>query len=447
MRTTQTKKRSLANTKSKRARSLTATRGAKSNGVLRGEATQHAIWQSAAAKPVLIVAGEESGDILGGAIVREVLNKHNRALWPQPPSVAKAAHRPPWLWGCGGQRMAAAGVEIFYPAEKLATIGFWEAAVNYRRLTKIIDQIVAQAVANGTREAWLIDFPGFNLILAKKLKAQGIACTMIVSPTVWAWKYKRVFKIRERFARVLCLYDFEPAIYEKIGVEAHYIGHPLTSETTALQKKLAATGNPLKRDAKLRDIFKNKTPIIAVMPGSRPAELQHHTRRILDGIRLFHKKHPDFAFVIPAANTRIHDLLSRYDLPPNTYLTEFGAPYVLDVATAAIACSGTVTLECALFNVPHLILYRSSWMSYGIFKGVVRIPYIGMVNVLAGKFIAQEFLQHRLTAFNIAVELEKLIFDRHYRNAQQGELRQIVKRLTAFEPAKKAAEILLGSLR
>lgn len=328
-------------------------------------------------------------------------------------------------------------------SEELSTIGFFEAAKNYRRLTKIMDQLVAEAAVNGTKEAWLIDFPGFNIMIAKKLKDHGIKCTMIVSPTVWAWKYKRVFKIRDRFERVLCLYDFEPDIYNKIGVEAHYIGHPLTSETTDFRAKLARSGNPLKNLPQLKDVFKKKMPVIAIMPGSRPAEVQHHTRRILDGVRLFQKKHPGYAFLLPAANERIHDMLSRFELPPNTYLVQYGAPYVLDVAKAAIACSGTVTLECALFGVPHLILYRSSWMSYAIFKGVVRIPYIGMVNVLAGKFIVQEFLQHKLHAHNIVAELEKILHNDSYRKAQKGELKKIADRLTAYEPAKQAARVLL----
>lgn len=379
--------------------------------------------------PVLVVAGEESGDLLGAAIVREVMKKKKLPLW-----------------GCGGQRLRDAGMDVRFTSEELSTIGFFEAAKNYRRLTKIMDQLVAQAVAKGTLEAWLIDFPGFNIMLAKKLKAKGIRCTLIVSPTVWAWKYKRVFKIRERFERVLCLYDFEPEIYNKIGVEAHYIGHPLTSETVRLQAKLARSGNPLRKLAHLREVFERQLPVIAVMPGSRPAEVQYHTARILNGIRLFAQKHPGYAFIIPAANAKIHALLSRYRLPENTYLVEYAAPYVLDLARAAIACSGTVTLECALFRVPHLIIYRSSWMSYAIFKGVVRIPYIGMVNVLAGKFIVQEFLQHRLTAKNIATELEKLLYDASYRRTQQGELSRIADRLTAYEPAKQAARILLSQL-
>lgn len=340
--------------------------------------------------------------------------------------------------------MKAAGVDIFYPSEELATVGFLEAARNYRRLSKVIDRIVDEAVLRGTQEAWLIDFPGFNIILAQKLKAKGIRCSMIVSPTVWAWKYNRVFKIRDRFERVLCLYDFEPEIYNKIGVEAHYIGHPLTTETANFKTKIAREGNPLKDVPYLKGVFKARKKIIAIMPGSRPAEIQHHTRRILDGVRLFQKQNPDCAFIIPAANAKIHDILSGYELPPNTYLVEYSAPYVLSIASAAIACSGTVTLECALFNVPHLILYRSSWMSYGIFKGVIRIPYIGMVNVLAGRFIVQEFLQHRLNARNIAAELHRVLSDEAYRKTQLGELKHIAKRLTAFEPARRAAEILLS---
>jgi lipid-A-disaccharide synthase len=377
----------------------------------------------------LLVAGEESGDLLGAAIVREVLKKKKLPLW-----------------GCGGRRLREVGIDVRFTSEELSTIGFFEAARNYRRLTKIMDKLVVEAVANGTREAWLIDFPGFNIMLAKKLKEKGIRCTLIVSPTVWAWKYKRVFKIRERFERVLCLYDFEPDIYNKIGVEAHYIGHPLTTETANLQTKIARSGNPVKKLPQLREVFRRKMPIIAVMPGSRPAEVHYHTARIIEGIRLFEREHPGYAFVIPAANAKIHEMLSRYALPENTFLVELSAPYVLDLAKAAIACSGTVTLECALFGVPHLILYRSSWMSYAIFKRVIRIPYIGMVNVLAGKFVVQEFLQHRLTAQNIAAELGKILHDEAYRRAQQGELHRIAKRLSAYEPAKQAASILLKGL-
>lgn len=376
---------------------------------------------------VLIVAGEESGDILGGAIAREVARL--------------AKHR---LWGCGGRRMRDAGVEIAVPSEELATVGFWEAAKNYRRLSKIIDRLVAQAVETGTTEAWLIDFPGFNLLLAKKLKAKGIRCSMIVSPTVWAWKYNRVFKIRDRFERVLCLYDFEPEIYNKIGVEAHYIGHPLTVETAELKKRFAREGNPLKKIPYLKSVFAQKKSLIAIMPGSRPAEIQQHTQRILEGVRLFQKTNPHCAFILPAANAKIHDMLSRFKLPENTYLVELSAPYVLNVASAAIACSGTVTLECALWGVPHLILYRGSWMSYAIFKRVIRIPYIGMVNVLAGRFIVQEFLQHRLTALNIAGELHRILHDAAYRETQRAELGRIARRLTAYEPARQAAKILLG---
>lgn len=342
--------------------------------------------------------------------------------------------------------MSEAGMDIFYPSEKLATIGFWEAAKNYRRLSKIVNALVDKAVATGTKDAWLIDFPGFNILLAKKLKAHGIRCTMIVSPTVWAWKYNRVFKIRERFERVLCLYDFEPAIYEKIGVEAHYIGHPLTAETAGFKKKIAQSGNPLKKSPELKDIFKTKKSIIAIMPGSRPAEIHHHTQRILDGVREFQKTHSGFAFVLPAANERIHKLLSAYELPPDTYLTQFSARYVLSVATAAIACSGTVTLECALFAVPHVILYRSSWLSYAIFKGIIRIPYIGMVNVLAGKFIVPEYLQYDFTPANIAGGLKKIIEDAAYRAEQKRELKKIAQRLTAYEPAKQAALILTKKL-
>jgi len=377
----------------------------------------------------LLVAGEESGDLLGAAIVREVLKKKKLPLW-----------------GCGGRRLREAGIDVRFTSEELSTIGFFEAAKNYRRLTKIMDKLVVEAVANGTREAWLIDFPGFNIMLAKKLKEKGIRCTLIVSPTVWAWKYKRVFKIRERFERVLCLYDFEPDIYNKIGVEAHYIGHPLTTETANLQTKIARSGNPVKKLPQLREVFRRKMPIIAVMPGSRPAEVHYHTARIIEGIRLFEREHPGYAFVIPAANAKIHEMLSRYALPENTFLVELSAPYVLDLAKAAIACSGTVTLECALFGVPHLILYRSSWMSYAIFKRVIRIPYIGMVNVLAGKFVVQEFLQHRLTAQNIAAELGKILHDEPYRRAQQGELHRIAKRLSTYEPAKQAASILIKGL-
>jgi lipid-A-disaccharide synthase len=416
---TRTKRRSSANTKSKKApkratKSKQPKKSTKRNAPVR----------------ILVVAGEESGDILGGSIIAAV-RKKNRGLT---------------IWGCGGRRMAKSGVDIRYSSEELATIGFFEAARNYRRLKKIVNALVREAVANGTQMAWLVDFPGFNLILAKALKAHGIHSTMIVSPTVWAWKYKRVFKIRDRFDRVLCLYDFEPKIYKEIGVEAHYIGHPLTVETAGFRKSLSQKKNPLLALPEVALQLAQKKKVIAIMPGSRPAEVHYHTERILDGVRMFQANNPGYIFVLPAANDRIYKLLETYSLPPDTYLTHLSAPYVLNVATAAIACSGTVTLECALFGVPHLILYRSSWLSYGIFKGVIRIPYIGMVNVLAGKFIVQEFLQHKFKGPAIAAELERVANDGAYRRTQLTELKKIATRLTAFEPSKRAAEILLANL-
>lgn len=414
-RTTRTKKTSSANTKSKK----TAKRA-----VRKSEA------QTGAPKviqpPVLLVVGEESGDLLASSILREVLKQKKIPVW-----------------GCGGTRLKAAGLKIRYNSEELSTIGFFEAAKNYRRLTKIIKALVEEAKANGTREAWLVDFPGFNMLLAKRLKAVGIRSTMIVSPTVWAWKYKRVFKIRDNFERVLCLYDFEPEIYHKLGVEAHYIGHPLTQETVALKKKFRDAGNPLKKNPAISAALKKKSPIVAIMPGSRPSEIHYHTERILEGVRRFQIAHPGCVFVLPAANEKIHKLLSDYELPLDTYLVKQSAPFVLDVATAAIACSGTVTLECALFGVPHLILYRSSWTSYAIFKRVIRIPYIGMVNVLAGRFIVPEFLQRRFTPKNIAMGLEKLLYDEEFSMIQKTELKRIADRLTSRAPAEAAAKILL----
>lgn len=352
----------------------------------------------------MVVAGEESGDLLGAAIARAALRRKELALW-----------------GCGGKRLKATGMQILYDTAELSTIGFWEAAKNYFRLRKIMNLLARKAKETNTQHAWLIDFPGFNLLLAKKLKALGVRCSLVVSPTVWAWKYRRVYKIRERFERVLCLYDFEPAIYAKIGVEAHYIGHPIARETELLQKKLRQH-NPLTKNTAIAQALRSQRPIIAVLPGSRPSEIAYHTAPILGAIRLLQQKHPQFVFAIPAANAQILALLERYPLPPDTVLVPYSAPYVLALAEAAIACSGTVTLECALFGVPHLILYRSSWLSYAIFKMVIRIPYIGMVNVLAGKFIAQEYLQHRLTPANLAAELERLLFDKKYRACQKKNL-------------------------
>lgn len=372
---------------------------------------------------ILIIAGEESGDLLGSSIIR---------AWP--------GKNKPHFWGTGGDRLRQSGTELLYHAHDLATFGILEAAIRYRKLKKIIRQIALTANTRKPVMAILVDFPDFNMILAQELNTYRIPCYQIVSPTIWAWRYNRIGKIRKFMACVLCLYEFETEIYKKEKVNSFFMGHPLVSETKFIQDKIKKHGNPLKKELQGKKLLSGKK-IISLLPGSRRSEIARHAPLMAELAQLYLTQ-KNLQFVIPAANSQIKEQLRAITFPENVHISDFNAPYALETSTAAVACSGTVTLECGLWGVPFLIIYRTSWLTYNIGIRLLKIPWIGMVNILLQKMAFQEYKQKEITIEIMKKELDEILNNTAYYKEMKNDLKQAALLLGKPGAAKRAAQFL-----
>ncbi len=377
---------------------------------------------------VLIVAGEVSGDTLAASIL---------TAW-------KKIDDHVTFWGLGGPQMAEQGVEVLVSTDELATIGLWEAAKKYRKLKKLALRITKEARERNTSHAILVDYPGFNLKLAQMLSKAGIRCYQVVSPTIWAWHYSRVEQIKLYIDSVYCLFPFETEIYEKENVESHLIGHPVV-ETVANSKrrmKKPVDGYLKRFDGRLK---------IAILPGSRKLEIENHLPLLLEAAEQFRKKYPNAHFFIPSAteqaNDRIHVSIRNSSLPDCLTVLESNAHLAMQICDAAIVCSGTATLECALFQVPFLLIYKTSFLTYWLGKRLIKLPYVGIVNIIRGKFVTKELIQHELTVEGIIAELENILFDSAYRDQMLHEFEALKKEMGSGKAGRTAARLLSKKIK
>lgn len=330
--------------------------------------------------------------------------------------------------------MEKAGVDLFYSIHDLEVIGFSAIIKKYFYLKKIIRELVDEAVKRKADMAVLIDYPGFNLRLAGVLKQHGIKVIQVVSPQIWAWNYKRIYKIKENVDNVLCLYPFETEIYQKENIPAEYIGHPLSEEIyTFIQKKKASQKTKTSPSPTQK---KKKT--IALLPGSRTGEIKALLPEMIETARRYLSKYPGTRFLLTSPNPVIDEM----DIPDFITKMRKNSHEVIYQSDAAIACSGTVTFELALFNVPYYLLYKTSSLNYHLFKRLIKIPYIGIANVIAKKFIVKEFLQKDISIEKMYKELENITQNKQTISEMKKEFRKIQKEMGHFSSARKASDIL-----
>ncbi|MCS6985210.1 MAG: lipid-A-disaccharide synthase [Leptospiraceae bacterium] len=354
-------------------------------------------------KNILIVAGETSGDRLGQSILKELSLRKGYVFF-----------------GVGGDGLKDIGVELLYSTKDLSVVGIVEILFSFFRLKKIMSHLVRESVRRQVSHAVLIDFPGFNLRLARKLSQLGISCYLIASPQIWAWRYKRIYKIKKYIRSVFCFYDFEVEIYKRENIKAFFVGHPLVKEWKKYRKK-------------------EDKNLIAILPGSRPLEIKKLMPFFIALIKRISERNENFFFVIPAASSHIMDLLKLYKLPPKVRLSSEPAASVLSRAYAAFACSGTVTLECAFFQVPFFLVYKASYLSYWIALTLVKINHIGMPNILAGREIVPELWQHEVRLAKAWPLAEKILFDELYRQKMKQDLAMVARKLGDGSSAEKIA--------
>jgi len=375
-------------------------------------------------KRVVVVAGEASGDLHAARMISAM-----RALDPQI-----------LFSGMGGQEMRKAGVDICVDNEKLAVVGLIEVLGQLREIRQAFKTIERHLASVRPDLLVLVDYVEFNLRLAKRAKRLGIKVLFYVSPQVWAWRQGRVKSIGRVVDAMAVLFPFEVDFYRAHGIPVRYVGNPLVDEVQVSQTP-----------ADLRKAFglKEGSPVVGLLPGSRKGELARHMPVVGQTVAYLAARHPEIEFILALAPGI--DRVTQVDpfLPPQVRVTQIAdQPYhVMHVSNALMIASGTATLEAGLLAVPMAIFYRVSAISYWIMKRFIRIPNIGLANIVAGKRVVQEFIQHQATAPAIGKEIEALIFDPDYQQRVRQELSVIKTNLGHGGGSDNVARMALELLR
>jgi lipid-A-disaccharide synthase len=334
-----------------------------------------------AAPRVAMVAGETSGDLLAGLLLGGM-----KARWPALQA-----------FGIGGPQMAALGFDAWWPHEKLAVHGYsMEVLRRYREISGIRQQL-GERLLRDKPDAFIgIDAPDFNLDLEARLKAQGVKAIHFVSPSIWAWRGKRIEKIRLSTDLVLCLFPFEPAMYAKHGVPARYVGHPL-ADAIPLDVPRAASRAALGLGA--------EQTVVALLPGSRRSEVQYIAPRLLQAAAEMHRQRPGLRFllpVVPGFRHIVEPLRRQHAADVDIELLDGRSHEALAACDVTLVASGTATLEAALFKRPMVITYAMHPLSWQMMKRMKYQPWVGLPNILLNDFVVPELIQGDATPARLA---------------------------------------------
>lgn len=371
---------------------------------------------------VAMVAGEASGDLLAAHLI-SALRRH----LPHAEFV-----------GIGGPKMQREGFEAWWPAEKLAVHGYAEALRHYREIAGIRRQLLSRLQAERPDVFIGVDAPDFNLWLEGRLKSQGIPAIHYVSPSIWAWRAGRLNKIGNSVSHMLALFPFEPEIYRRQGIPVSYVGHPMADTIPFVVDHAGA---------KERLEVTKGHPVFALLPGSRQSEVRHMADLLVETARLLAGRFPRAVFLVPLVSRETREMFETAiwkagakDLP---FKLLFGhAQEALAASDAAIVASGTATLEAALLKVPMVIAYRMSTLSWHLMRRMRLQPWVGLPNILAGRFVVPEFLQGDATPDNLAQAAGNLVGDAVVRQRIMDVYASLHRQLQQDTAEKAAAAVL-----
>ncbi|MBU6491717.1 MAG: lipid-A-disaccharide synthase [Burkholderiales bacterium] len=371
-----------------------------------------------------MAAGEPSGDLLGGALLSSL-----SARLPVDTT----------YFGIGGPKMSAAGFRANWTIDKLAVRGYVEVLHNLRDILAIRRDLRRTLLATPPDIFIGIDAPDFNFSVEETLRAAGVPVAHFVSPSIWAWRGGKIKKIRRAVDHMLCLFPFEPEIYHRAGVAATFVGHPLADVIPMCPDPAAA---------RRRLGLAEEGRIVAVLPGSRRAEIALLTPVFLAAMALMQERQPGLRFVLPAASEALREQLRPLIAAhPELALTVTrGASHdALEAADAVLLASGTATLEAALYKKPMVISYKVPWLTAQLMKRMGYLPYVGLPNVLAGRFVVPELLQEAATPQALAqATLSQLNDDDNRRSLVDlfTEMHATLKQ----DAAARAADVIVGML-
>lgn len=361
-----------------------------------------------------IVAGEASGDLLGSLLID--------ALKATRPDID--------FFGIAGPKMQASGARSLFPMQALSVRGYVEALGSLSEILAIRRALKHRLLADKPRLFIGVDAPDFNLALERALKKAGIASVHFVSPSIWAWRPKRINKVRRAISHALLIFPFEEDIYRNAGIPATYVGHPLAH----------ALPDPDRKSARERLGLREDVEYVVLMPGSRPGELKALARLFIEAAKILAAKRPQTRFLIPLVNRETRQAFEQslheadaLDLPIRILYGH--AHDALQAADAALIASGTATLEALLLECPHVITYKVPWLTWQIMRRQALQPWIGLPNILAGAAIVPEIIQDQATPDALAQALEHLLDDHDARESQLEAFRQQRARLKRNTPA------------
>jgi lipid-A-disaccharide synthase len=372
---------------------------------------------------VMFLAGEASGDAHAAEVAAQL----------------KLAQPDIRITGMGGQEMKNAGVDVFFDSSIIAVTGLIEVLRHWGDIKQAMN-IVKRALDQTRPDLLvLVDYPEFNLKMARHARELGIKVLFYISPQVWAWRPKRIHKIGGLIDHMAVIFKFEQQYYEDAGIPVSFVGHPLVDK--------------VKTDINAPDIraqmgIPATAKVVGLFPGSRHNEITRLLPLMFATARQMQAQDPALKFLLPVATSQHFDDISRQcgDSGIDITVSQGGIYDVISCCDVIATCSGTVTLEIALLNVPMCILYKISWFSYLIMSRLVTIPYIGLANIVAGKAVVREFLQRDARPDTVSRELFALMENSEYRARVKNGLSRVRENLGTGNGAHNTAQLVLSLL-
>jgi lipid-A-disaccharide synthase len=370
---------------------------------------------------VCIIAGEPSGDLYAGRVVSELFKKN--------PAIE--------VFGIGGDNMINSGMRPLYHLNQLSFMGIVEVVKNLSLIKKVLNNVTEEIKNKRPEVLVLVDYPGFNLKLIEKARNYCKKIIYFITPQLWAWGKGRIKKIRKYVDELLVIFPFEEEFYSKENVKAIFVGHPMIE---IMNEKKYLSRNDFFEQYK----FDNSKKLIAVFPGSRLQEINKHLPVIEETIIKL-KETFDVNIGIAVSPNIGNEVFKNISKLENVALIDSERQNLLHNADLAVIKSGTSTVETAIFEVPMVIFYKTSWLNYNLGKHFVNIDSFGMVNIIAGKKIVPELLQHEVTSDNIINHCSKILYDIEIFNKMKKELSLVKKKLGGIGATEKVTDIILNA--
>lgn len=363
-----------------------------------------------------LIAGEASGDLHASNLVKEIKLRDKDALFR--------------AWG--GDLMKKEGVEIVKHISELAFMGFAEVLLNLPTILNNLSFCKKDILAFQPDVLILVDYPGFNLRIAKFARAKGIRVNYYISPQIWAWKRSRVHTIKKVVDKMLVILPFEKEFYKQYGLDVEFVGHPLLD---------AIAGIKAPQDFRLTHQLSNK-PIVALLPGSRKQEI----KRMLPLMLAASKNFPEYEFVLAGAPSVDPTFYEHFLAGYQTKVVNNQTYSLLLHSSAALVTSGTATLETALLDIPQVVCYRGSTLSYQIAKRLIKVKYISLVNLIMDQYVVTELIQDELTTDELCNQLNRIIHPTNHRKQLLEQYESLRKKLGGQGASAKAAAIIVDGL-